>query len=423
MLAISIVALYILLPITLLTSHSLPSGIFYALIATSLFFLKDKGLAITKERTYKYRWLIAGYSALLLVVVISSAYHGEWAGANSEGALRFLLGLWVLLLTLPYISEKYLRSIMWGIYAASLTSTAIVFWLVLNSTHRPSTPAIIIVSYTSLLLLLSVLTIYSLKWQLTRWKRAENILKILLAGAAFGVFLAAQTRTGLLGMPIFILLGLVLFIGTEKPSRLLIGAITLGVLLAVALTNSDAMRTRIVQGLNEVQACQGEKNTQLSSMCIRLQMWRAAIDGGTNHPWTGLGDGGKFNDYMQDAGVPKGLVAQAVVDEPFGEPHNDLLLMFFAFGFPGVLSLLLIYLLPCTYFFPRLLSKKITPQAKAAAAMGLAVCLGFFFFGITETMFRRMNTIGFYTALVAWFMVLSETRCAQQTTPASSTPA
>src|SRR5690606_35953647 len=116
------------------------------------------------------------------------------------------------------------------------------------------------------------------------------------------------------------------------------------------------------------------------------------IDAGADHPWTGLGSGGKFIDYLQDVAVPKGLAAQDVVDEHFGEPHSDLLLMFFAFGWPGVLGLLLIYFLPCVYFVPRMLGRKIPPQARAAAAMGLAVCLGFFFFGLTETMFRRMNT-------------------------------
>jgi O-antigen ligase len=40
--------------------------------------------------------------------------------------------------------------------------------------------------------------------------------------------------------------------------------------------------------------------------------------------------------------------------------------------------------------------------------MGVALCLGFAVFGITELMFRGMRTVGFYTMFVALFLVLSE---------------
>jgi len=421
MLANLIVALYILLPVTLLTSQSLPSAVFYGLIAASLALLIQNRFRGAADQTCRYRWLIASYGVLFVAIAASSIYHGDWAGANSEGALRFFLGLWILLLALPHVGMYRLQNAAWGIYGAGLVSAGLVSWLALSTGSRPEAPTIIIVSYSSIMMLLCALTVYSLRWRLTGRPKLETAAKVLVAVIIFAGFLAAQTRTGLLGLPVFLLLGLVLFIGVAKPGRM-VGALSLAaVLVVVAVANTDALRSRILEGVQEVQACQGDNSTYFSSMCIRLQMWRTAIDGGTSHPWVGLGDGGVFNQYMQDVGVPKGLVSQAVVDEPFGEPHNDLLLMFFGFGFPGALGLLLIYLVPCAYFLPRLLNKETSSQAKAAAAMGLAVCLGFFFFGITETMFRRMNTIGFYTALVAWLMVLSENRRSQQTAPASST--
>jgi len=187
--------------------------------------------------------------------------------------------------------------------------------------------------------------------------------------------------------------------------------------LATVVANSDAMRERISQGIQEVAACHGDQSTQTSSMCIRLQLWHTAIHGGLSHPWLGLGDGGKFSQYVTEVAIPMGWTTQYTVEEYFGEPHNDLLFIFFGFGFPGLLGLLCIYFVPCAYFLPRLLGQR-DSQARAAAAMGLAVCLSFFFFGWTETMFRRMNTIGFYTAMVALFMVLSETGPARRDTPA-----
>lgn len=413
-----IVALYILLPITLLSSHALPSAVFYLLVASCWMLLAQQRFSHTIRQTREYCWLIASYGVLFLIMLVSSWYHGEWAGANSEGAVRFFLGLWTLLLALNYIDRGYLRNAIWGVYIAGLGSTIILIWLILYVRDRPLTPGVIITTYSSIMLLLSTISLYSLKWRLTPWFKFEVAIKIGVFGITFIGFLAAQTRTGLLGLPIFIILGLLLFTDLKKPRRLLVWLIVSATVIGAAVASNTTLRERIVQGIDEVQACQGANSTQYSSMCIRLQLWRTAIDVGVNYPWVGLGDGSKFINYLQDVAVPKGLAAQYVVDEYFGEPHNDLMLMLVGFGIPGVFGLLLIYIVPCTYFLPRFLDKARSSQARAAAAMGLAVCLGFLLFGLTETMFRRMNTIGFYTAMVALFMVLSDPRPSQQDKPA-----
>lgn len=46
-------------------------------------------------------------------------------------------------------------------------------------------------------------------------------------------------------------------------------------------------------------------------------------------------------------------------------------------------------------------------QVQCYAAMGAAVCLGFFIFGFFETMFRDMRTMSFYVVLLGVFWVLS----------------
>ena len=417
MLASSIVALYILLPITTLTFHSLPSGIFYALIVGCCTLLVRERFCGALEQTQKYGLLLISYSVLFLATAASSLYHGTWAGANSEGAIRLFLGLWILLLALIHIDMQRLRHTTWGVYATCLVSTVVLIWLIINVEARPLTPGVILTTYSSIMLLLGAISVYSLKWPLTPSPRMENAVKILAAGVAFVGFLAAQTRTGLLALPIFFLLGIVLFVDIKKPAKVLAWSLVSAALLIATVAYNDALRGRIVDGIHEVQACHGKNSTQYSSMCIRLQLWRTAVDAGTSHPWVGLGSGSEFIRYMEEVAVPKGLAAQVVVDEYFGEPHSDLMSMFAAFGFPGVLGLLLIYLAPCTYFVPRLFNAKASAQARAAAAMGLAVCLGFLLFGLTETMFRRMSTIGFYTAMVALFMVLSEHKPSRQDKP------
>jgi len=45
-----------------------------------------------------------------------------------------------------------------------------------------------------------------------------------------------------------------------------------------------------------------------------------------------------------------------------------------------------------------------------AAAIGLAVCLGFMAYGLTELMFRGMRTMGFYSVMMGWALALSDPR-------------
>lgn len=313
----------------------------------------------------------------------------------------------MLLLASPHIEPSRLRQIAWGVLVACITSTVILLWLIANGNPRPLTPGVILTTYSSLRLLLSAIALYSIKWQLTKWRRLENGLKILVTVFTFYGFMAAQTRTGQLGLPVFVLLAVILFVGANKPKKAIALLLVVAVGLIAGVVSNDALRGRIAAGIQEVQACQGENSTQPSSMCIRLQLWHASIDAGLNHPWAGLGQGSKFADYLQNVAVHKGMVGQHVVDLYFGEPHNDLLLALVGFGFPGLVGLLLIYFVPCAYFLPRLLRHDMPPGPRCRCH-GPGRVPGFFFFGLAETMFRRMNTIGFYTAMVAWLMVLSE---------------
>src|SRR5690606_6324516 len=86
--------------------------------------------------------------------------------------------------------------------------------------------------------------------------------------------------------------------------------------------------------------------------------------------------------------------------------HDALPASLASFGIPGGVALLLVYLVPA-WTFARRLSFENCAAVRTAAAMGLAVCLGFLIFGIAETMFRGMRTASFYALCVAVFLTLS----------------
>ncbi|NYT64505.1 O-antigen ligase family protein [Alcaligenaceae bacterium] len=407
MLKLVLIVIYALIPLANLNSAKAPSALFYVALITALAMLSIQRFAGAGSISKRYWPLIVSYSILLLAVALSSLAYGHWAGTNGEGALRFFLGLWLLLLVLPQIDRKLLQQSVWGVYIAGLVSTVQVFQLTWPDFYRPDTPFHNAVTYGNLMLILSVISLFSIHWSLTSWPRTERIFKLLTSAIIFGGFMLTQTRSGWVAMPLFIFLGVILFSQSRHLGR--IAAVTvIGLVIAVGIfSTSDALRDRTTLAYQEVTECRGEGSNNTTSVCIRLQLWRAAVDMLKQHPWVGIGNGSHFADVLKTDSYPKGLVSEFVVTEYFGEPHNDLLFALAAFGIPGGIGLLLIYLAPVCYFVKRT-GRGLSPEIRAAAVMGIALCLGFAIFGITELMFRRMHVIGLYSMLVALFITLSD---------------
>jgi len=251
-----------------------------------------------------------------------------------------------------------------------------------------------------------VMLIYSLPWTLTRFACAEKILKIVTAIALFGAFILTQTRTGWLAVPVFFAIAVLLFGKLRHPFKLG-AAVVAGTLLLGALGfTSQSLRERAAQGINEFQACHSTTPIADTSVCIRLQLWRTAAAMFEDSPWFGAGRTDTFNNALQTQAA-NGNVSPFVASG-FGEPHNDMLHMLASFGILGGIALIIIYGAPLAVFVRRFRSDY-PDAARAAAAMGLALTLGFALFGVTELMFRGMRTIGMYTAMAAWLLALSAT--------------
>jgi len=167
--------------------------------------------------------------------------------------------------------------------------------------------------------------------------------------------------------------------------------------------SSPALRHRVEMGVSELRKCETAPLTD-SSMCIRLQLWRTAWSTFSDSPWFGVGGGKQFADRLKSEA---GRSVSHYVAENFGEAHSDLLYTLATTGLFGGLGLLLAYAAPAWIFIKRLLRNGISQDRRAAAAMGLAFCLGFAIFGLTELMFRGMRTVSFYAVTVAWLLAAS----------------
>ena len=403
-----IVALLIgVMPLLMLTEIGHSSGAWYVLVVLCLIicFTREGGLNRTLSELRPYRWIIAAFMFSLVPAVLNMLRFQALPGAEFERALRMILGCVLVLGAALSMHPQYLRRVSWGFMIAGLISCAYVFWPAARDLGRPVTPEYNAVTYGNLMLLLSVLVMYSTRWVLTPWPRVEKSVKWVVVITITIGFVLTQTRTGWLALPVFILIWLLLNNYVKRPLRLIAALALLVAICAGSLMLIPKMNERVTDAYLEVSECATKNPLAFSSVCIRMQLWRSSLDMFYEHPLLGLGRRSDFQPALIDR-VEKGLVLQYVAED-WAEPHSDMLMILATQGLFGGIALLLVYFAPAILFARRLVSRE-SLNIRTAAAMGLAICVGFAIFGLTELMFRGMRTIGFYSVMVGWLLALSD---------------
>lgn len=401
-----LVTLLGVLPIATMTVGG-GSALFYLIFSLCLVrcLTREGGWQATWRDLKDYTWVIAALLVSFCAIGLSQYAHGITHGPSLERGLRISLGFPIILGALLSINPVTLRNASWGILIAGWASACIVFWLVFPAWNRPNTPQYNAVTYSNLMLLWLFITFCSMGWQLTRHPRLEKSVKALTVIVVFAGFVLTQTRTGWMAIPLFLFVAMWLFGHLRHPFRAF-GLLVAGVAILVAIgSTNQALRTRVEQGINEFQACQGANATADTSVCIRLQLWRATSEMIEAEPIFGLGGTARFVPELE-ARVATGVVSPFVAQD-FGEPHNDMLQMLASYGLLGGLALALLYFVPAGIFLRRMTATNPEP-VRVAAAMGTALTLGFAIFGLTELMFRSMHNISLYVTLLAWLLVLSD---------------
>ena len=400
------------LPVSMLTDLGHASGMFYALIAVCAMqcFLGAGATRATVAALAPYRGLAWALSAWVGVLIISMLYDHRLLDSEIERTLRISLGPLIVLGACLTLIPQWLRQSVWGMAAAAWAATWYAVWLSWPNFRRPEdVPQYNAVSYSNLLLLLAVITAYSIGWQLTRFPRIEKAVKILTLIIGVVGLVATQSRSGWMAIPIYLVIGLALAGKRVGRTKLIVAGLA-GIALAAALFASNPiLRDRAQDLVDEVRVCEARPTT-VSSVCIRIQLWRAAWTMFTRSPIIGNGSMDGFPRELQKLVDAKEISNFTITEMGgFDEPHNDMLFAMASHGVIGLVALLLVYLAPAT-IFARRLSLDLPQQTRVAAAIGLAVCLGFMAYGLTELMFRGMRTMGFYAVMMGWALALSDPR-------------
>lgn len=405
--AVIITFLIGLLPVTMMTELRGGSANFWLLIGLCLIacLIRPNGMVATRQSLHSYRFLVLALIMMPLTALFASLWSQTLLGQDIERATRVFLGMLVVLGACLSLSQTLLRQAMWGVMAGVIGATGTLMWKSWPHFGRPDMPQYTTVGYSNALLLLTVLVLFSLGWRLTRHKRTEQTIKILTVAIGLVGVVIAETRSSWVAMPFFILIGLFLartHLSSKKLAALALLAVATS---AVVFFAKPTLLDRAKQGYDEFVACNSTTPLADSSVCIRLQLWRASWHMFKENPLIANAGSEKFEAKLAELHT-KGVIS-AVTKSEFGEPHNDLFYALANYGILGLISFLLLYFVPA-FLFAKRLGTQVPNTQRVAAAMGLAVCLGFVAFGLTEMMFRSMRMLSFYVVMVAWLLALSE---------------
>jgi O-antigen ligase len=394
-------------PVLLMSTLDGGSAGYYGLVLLSFIVLAwvrrpATGTAWCDNRR-EYLWMGLGVAVMLIGVLTSLAVHGIWKGSEVEKAVRLLTVLLILAAALR-IPRRVLMHAVFGLLLGIWYAVVNVAWLVLSTGARPATRQFNAVTYGDLTLLFSVLAFLLLGVRITLFHRTEFALKLVTGIAGVGAFLATQTRGGLLAIPFFLFVALLVQGRRLTRFKALAALLLLGA--AAAIVASDgSMRERIHLGVSEFDQCQVAHLSD-TSVCIRLQLWSAAGHMIRSEPVFGVGGGDRFREELAQLADAKQVTATVARD--FGETHNDLLYFLATYGVLGGLGLVLLYIAPGLLFARRLRLDMTDRSTRLFAGAGLMMCVGFMVFGLTEMMFRDMRTASFYATWIAFFLALSD---------------
>ncbi len=403
-----LVVLAATLPASSIVRSGTASAVYYAMILIVLACLAQPAVRRTvcaDPGLGRWRPLAWGAGLFVLLIVLAQAINGSLPDSGLEKTLRFALMV-PLVLVLRTIDVRRLQHVQWGLVgAAVLFGGLLIFPPVVDGT-RPYTAMYSrynAVEFGNLAMLFGVLCIFLCDWRVTRHVRLEVLVKLAAAFIALYGFVLSATRTGWLAVPIFLLIGVVLILRRSWQARV-VALVATAVFLVVAATMGTGLKSRVEVGVSEFSQCHERPLTD-SSICIRMQLARAALSLFEESPWVGVGTGERFRRSLHEQ-AEKGTVSPFVAAN-YGEPHNDLLHYLAGYGILGTIgALLFIYLLPAWYFARFFLAAP-EGRRRLAAAMGLVVCLGFAAFGLTEMMFRSMVTASLYSVWVAVLLALA----------------
>lgn len=389
--------LLLIYPTLLLTVKGGMNGalLFMLLFAFAVSITRPIGMSLV---VWRCEWII--YSAAMLAmtaaIFISQSYHQNFTTHPHDAASRYWLAIPVFLL-LQRLRPNVFTMLQFAFPVAAITG----FLLAKDFGGRSGTGTLDVIHYGNFELILGMLSLFSIDW-FGRDRLPLRILKGLGFIAGLAASLDSGTRGGWLAIPIFITI--FFYFKMARISFRMIMASLISAILVITIAYSvsttfhervDSVHQRVVSLANEVVTFkQGNRD---SSVGIRWQLYKAAVDVFARHPLFGVGPEG-FAMEMKPM-TEAGKITPNAAYSGRGEVHNDILSKAAGMGVFGLAAILAIYFVPFRLFWQA--TKSASTQAKRSGILGITFVSGFFVFGLTVEFLNLTMATAFYSFTIA----------------------
>jgi len=340
-----------------------------------------------------FSWLTLGYFLVICISVIFSGKAAELAHYIPR-ELTFLFAPFIGLAI--YKAKINMHYLLLGIKVGLIISGFIVVDQYLDGYGRPSgvMNAEEFGNINVLLMFLAISHFFD-----------EGMFDRIFSIIAFSVGSVVMVVNGTRGAwVVFIVLTVVysFFIYKKYPlnnkKKITFLMVIFTIVVGVGSTNIVQNRTNLA--INQASEWfNGESNT--SSVGVRLEMWSASTKLIDDMPLTGYGYRNTnipVSQYANDNA--KKLIAR------FNHLHNDYLTHLIAAGFPGLIAVLALLLMPL-YFFANNLRIK---EQSSSSLMGVFLCLAFATIGLVTVVFGSTYMNALYVLLMAILMPAAITK-------------
>jgi len=348
--------------------------------------------ALIKE----YWPLMLAMTGPLIAVAANQLVTGHFVYKSFDAQFRlalFALVFWAIL----FVPIKHMKQARWGMILGVLLSTVKMYLLTDGGATRYGSDFIPIIIFAELVLLLGIFSIFSSGWDQQKpycnWRTG---VKTLTLCAAMYVAYLSQARGVWVTIPVFAIIACI-FIRNISTSHKIGVAVLFALALAGASQFAHILKERV--GVAETDIKQYVSGSAVdTSLGVRFQLWHGSWILFKEHPLIGVGI-----EAYPDA--LKGLAERKIIS-PFSatlpHSHNEILFMMARLGTFGLLAILAVYFVPLFYFVREIRHPDM--EIRCAAAMGVALSLGFFTLGLVDVLFLWWESYPYYAISTAFFL-------------------
>ncbi len=386
-------------PLFLLTVRSWTNG---CLIALCLLALYD---IARRPQTYRpvladmrIRWTLAALVGGFFAILISQALRGTIEPKAYDGPLRLLIAAPVLLhLTARRI--EFTRLFAWVCPLAVLATALLLainqkpfdLWYGRWATYFVD--PLTLGQYSLLLGFFSLMGI-DLNGRDPAWAR---MLKLLGFVTGVAISIGAESRSAWLAAPALLALWVILGLGVRSRSRIALGLLAVIAICVLVYIFSFNVQHRLDDAFTDLRLYFDGSNRN-TSIGMRISLWRAAWELFLASPWHGYGDA-NLPPLAQFPAIAPYNSEQLEFTIAHNGTHNELLQNMIRSGVFGLVSTLLILVVPFVIYVRALRSEG--GAGYAAASLGLCYIVALICFSFATEVLTLKYLASFYGVMIA----------------------